>query len=260
MFWNTSISMKRNFEQTAKRISSEDKLASQRRAHWPGFEKRINAAFLLLDSDKKTSSAFGGIYLTSAQNYPPYSDNPKINSKNSLNQVQISVGNRFSWIYKNNGQGKAEILYEVGSALWFSQDLSGGVTAFLSPYKSQHNEVTEKNVIIKRYKSPEKITNKEIEKLFNKFIKYCEATLHFSAQSRRLYFFRLCLQFKDIRNRQRINRFLTKTAGQSLAFFLAAMGVLATLYTGGVFSQKVVPETVHQVTDLCTVLKSLENS
>lgn len=93
----------------------------------------------------------------------------------------------------------------MGSALWFSQDLSGWITAFIAPYRSQSHKINEDNVIIKRYQEPRALTEKEISRLIKCFVRYCEATVYSGAYNRRLYLFRLWLQFKDVRNRQKLN-------------------------------------------------------
>ena len=247
MFGYTFRSMKKTFEMTAKRVKDQDDLVYIRRVCWIEFEERTKDAFSKLDTDENASSAFGKFYRSSVKDYPPYRNHPRLYTTNILNHIQISASARLSRTFKTNEAGATEIIHETGSALWFTQDLSGGVAVFLAPYKSQNYEVTEKNVLIKYYKSPSELSAKKIEKLIILFIKYCEATLYSSTHSRRLYIFRLWLQLKDIRNRKKIKQFLIKTAGQTLAFLLAGLGVLATLYTGGAFTDKPAPEVICHI-------------
>lgn len=47
--------------------------------------------------------------------------------------------------------------------------------------------------------------------------------------NRSLYLFRLWLQFKEVRNLQKIKSYTVKVAGEALA--LARLGVVATFYT-----------------------------
>lgn len=223
--------MIKNIEKINKRIIREEINLYVRRVSWLDLHKKIHYYF---DAFKNTevTNAFGRFYLSCNQNYPPYSDDPRISKLNALNQIQIHTGHRMSDIYHVDKDNKLEMISEKGSTLWFSQDFTGGVTVFLAPYFSQTHRVNEKNVLVKYYQDPISITDKELQRIFKIYLKYCEATMACGARKHRLYFFRLWLQFKDSRNSKKIKTFVIKVAAQALALLLAGLGIIATLYTG----------------------------
>ncbi|MFA9593077.1 hypothetical protein [Citrobacter telavivensis] len=183
---------------------------------------------------RKNTELFGNFYISCNQDYPPFSENPYIYKLNSLNQIQINTGNRITNIFHVNSENKSEIILERSSTLWFSQDITGAVAVFIAPYLSQSHSVNEKDILIKNYNEPTKITDKEIKKIFKTYLRYCEATMSPSAKRKRLYSFRLWLQLKDIRNRRAIKKFCLKTTFQAMTLCLAFLGILATLIAGSI--------------------------
>ncbi|GKV95456.1 hypothetical protein H2Y56_00390 [Pectobacterium aroidearum] len=225
--------MRNLLKETHDRILREENNSYIRRVSWLDLHDKVYYFFQFLESNKN-ADIFGSFYFSSNQDYTPYSENRNIYRLNSLNQIQIHTGHRISSIYHAGKGNKLEVIYEKASTLWFSQDITGGVAVFLSPYISSTHRVDEENVLIKYYHQPTSITNKEVKKILKTYIKYCEATMAFSTGKRGLYFFRLWLQFKDLRNRKKIKAFSIKIIAQALALLLAGLGVVATLYTGNV--------------------------
>ncbi|MFP2398647.1 hypothetical protein C3433_01610 [Citrobacter freundii] len=227
--------MKKFIKKVHDNIVREENNLFVRRVSWLDLHKKVYS-FYQIFYQNKYSYIFGKFYLSSNQDYAPYSENSNIYRLNSLNQIQINTGNRLSKIYHVSKENNLEIIYEKNSTLWFSQDVTGGVAVFLAPYTSKNYSVDERNVLIKYYREPISITDKELQRIFKIYVKYCEATMAFSAKKRGLYFFRLWLQFKDLRNKKKIKAFVIKVAAQALALLLAGLGVIATLYTGSVIS------------------------
>jgi len=225
--------MKKLLKKAHDRILSEEDKLFVRRVSWLDLHNKVYSFFCFLEGDKN-AGVFGRFYFSSNQDYAPYSENSNICTLNSLNQIQIHTGIRPSFIFHADDNNKLEMIFERSSTLWFSQDITGGVTVFLAPYTSQSHRVNERNVLVKYYREPMSITDKELKKIFKIYIKYCEATMAFSVQKMNLYCFRLWLQFKDLRNRKKIKTFSIRIATQALALLLAGLGVVATLYTGGV--------------------------
>jgi len=61
---------------------------------------------------------------------------------------------------------------EKEAAMWFAQTPTGGVTVFMSPYKSDLVSINEKEIIIGFFKDPARLTDRKIRKMLATFSKY----------------------------------------------------------------------------------------
>lgn len=173
--------MKKFIKKVHDNIVREENNLFVRRVSWLDLHKKVYS-FYQVFYQNKYSYIFGKFYLSSNQDYAPYSENSNIYRLNSLNQIQINTGHRLSKIYHVSKENNLEIIYEKNSTLWFSQDVTGGVAVFLAPYTSKNYSVDERNVLIKYYREPISITDKELQRIFKIYVKYCEATMAFSAK------------------------------------------------------------------------------
>lgn len=228
--------MKDALKTTAHRLRKAEQAAYIRRVMWLSFEERLNSVFSEIDSQGIDAEILGNLFISfsNLKNNSPESIQPFVYSYNSLNQAQISVGCRTMGIWHNlgnNQQLEPNLAMEKGATISFSQDITGRVMVLLYPYTSDLAKVHEDNFILYFGLDPNDLTEKVIRKIFKIFFRYCDATSMLSVGSYRHYIFRLCLELRDIRNRQIQKNVILRFIEKTLMMGLAVAGIWATLYT-----------------------------
>lgn len=190
------------FEKYAERIKLDDLESVKRRRMWPAMVKRIQAVFDEIEHSP-LAGHFGSFYL-----HPVVPDAYRhLPDGQYLAQLQLTCGLRMLGLdnlekSEKHPQGVAKTLFEKDAALWLNQSPSGAVTVFMSPYSSAVLKMTEDNIILGMYSSPEKLTDKVIRQLFSTFFKYLSITSAHHQQSVRDYAWRLWLMYKDARTKK----------------------------------------------------------
>lgn len=190
------------FEKYAERVNLDGLESVARRQMWPAMVKRIQAVF---DEIEHTPLAgcFGSFYL-----HPVVPDAyRKLPEGQYLAQLQLTCGTRQLGLQtlkksETHPQGVATGLVEEGAAMWFNQSPSGAVTVFMAPYSSAVLKMSEENIILGMYSSPEKLTDKRIRKLLSTFFRYLSITSAHHQQSVMDYGWRLWLIYKDARTKR----------------------------------------------------------
>ncbi|WP_147478281.1 hypothetical protein [Pseudomonas viridiflava] len=72
----------------------------------------------------------------------------------------------------------------------------------MAPYGSDNLRMTEDNIVLGMYRSPAKVSDREIRKLFSKLFKYLSITSTHHQQAFSEYVWRLWLIYKDVRTRK----------------------------------------------------------
>ncbi|MDF5891928.1 hypothetical protein P4A93_09840 [Pseudomonas syringae pv. syringae] len=190
------------FKKYAERLSKDDQAALERRALWPAMVERIEKVF----SPIKTSPLaehFGSLHL-----HPVVPEAlKKLPNEGILNQLQLSCCSRHLGLTGierkvEERKGKAKPLFEDGAALWVNQAPSGAVTVFIAPYTSDVLAMNEENIILGMYRTPEKLTERRIKRIFSTFFRYLSVTSAHHQQSITDYAWRLMLIYKDVRTRK----------------------------------------------------------
>lgn len=205
-------SVNKAFEKHAKAMLSDWNQVFVRRVMWAEMESRIRTLFKDVESSPK-ADFFGGIHIHSGT----HPNSKKIHVTDRLNQLQITCLTRplgITTVEETNetrvveGQEhtfpieRRKLHVESGACLWFSQSPSGGVTVFMSPYKSDLVTMNEKEIVIGMYKDPSCLTNGQIRKLFRRFFKYRHITSALHNHTALDYAWRLWLTYQDVRNRK----------------------------------------------------------
>ncbi|MCD5988484.1 hypothetical protein KDX30_11280 [Pseudomonas sp. CDFA 553] len=182
--------------------SAYDQASVERRKLWPAMVDRVRAVFAEVEH-LPLAGHYGSLYL-----HPVVPEAlRKFQGDQILGQLQLSCGTRQLGLWgvetkAEERKGKAKPLFESGAALWFNQAPSGLVTVFMAPYGSDNLKMNEDNIVLGMYKSPAKITDKEIRKLFSKFFKYLSITSAHHQQTFSEYAWRLWLIYRDVRTRK----------------------------------------------------------
>ncbi|WLG30171.1 hypothetical protein [Pseudomonas lurida] len=188
------------FEKYAKRMDSDWSQAFVRRVMWIDMDERIKKVYSEVEHSE-FASRYGNLYLHEGLSL----EAKKIHTTQKLNQIQLSCGMRLlglKGIDVDDGRTKLKINMEIEAALWFTQSPSGGVTVFMSPYKSDVLKMNEDDIIIGHYKDPSKLTVQKIRRLFTIFFRYLSITSAMHHQTVFDYGWRLWLIFLDIRSRK----------------------------------------------------------
>ena len=222
--------MKHSLEVAAKKLAKGRVRAYISRVAWFDLEKLVSSAFNEISQNQEYATELGKLYLTKSRDYPPFNQ-PNLNPINITNQIQVHAGWRQLNVYHaitDNGNKRAEALAESGATLWFSQDATGSVMAFISPYKSKAMSMNEENIIIARYSCASSVSTREIERHFATYFRYCSVTSAHGCHGLSGYIYRLRLKYNDFRyaNQMRANAF------HYIEPSLAIIGIIATLYAG----------------------------
>lgn len=216
--------MKKQLERAQRRLHRGRVKAFVSRVAWLDVERRIDRLFN--EARNLGCAELGDIYLQNRRDMPElkgtYADSV-------LNALWIIVGGRMLNVqYADSNLGKM-LMDERGGQLWFAQDATGAVTAFISPYASKNMRMDEKELIIARYSCATALSERRLRKHFATFFRYLAVTSSHGDLSFRGYLFRLRLRIGDHRyaNEWRANAYKVYVPA-----FLAFVGLIATLYTG----------------------------
>ncbi len=227
--------MHKQLSNLSKQLQSFDRRAAIRRAMWIDFEKRLRSVFIEIKQQQEHAEVFGRFYLSTSAEFYGKTDFEKISSFNLLNFAQISTGHRilnFSHKIKSKNN-KIKLGSESGAALTFSQSPNGCINVILYPYSSDLASTKEDNIIIDINLEPHTISEKKIRNYFLSFLRYCVASSASSFGDFTQYRHRLWLLMLDYRHRKAQSSKIYPLIEKSLMAILAALGVWATLLTGG---------------------------
>ncbi|MCE4344088.1 hypothetical protein ABQZ99_013695 [Xanthomonas hortorum pv. vitians] len=216
--------MKKQLERTQSRLHRGRIKAFVSRVAWLDVEHRLRRLFN--EAQGFECGELGSIYLSSQRDVPAlksaYADSV-------LNTVWIIIGGRSLNVDYLDKDQRRMLLSEDGGQLWFSQDATGSITVFMSPYKSKHMRMNENELILARYGCATSLTERKLRKHFKTFFRYLAVTSCHGDLGIRGYLFRVRLRMND-------RRFATEWASNAhkvyVPVLLALMGLLATLYTG----------------------------
>ncbi|WP_122439446.1 hypothetical protein [Pseudomonas viridiflava] len=190
------------FKKHALRLKKDDQASVDRRELWPAMVDRVRAVFAEVEHSP-LAGHYGSLYL-----HPVIPEALReFRGDQILAQLQLSCGTRQLGLWGvetkvEDRMGKVKPLFEGDAALWFNQAPSGMVTVFMAPYGSDNMKMNEDNIVLGMYRSPAKITDREIRKLFSKFFKYLSITSAHHQQAFSEYAWRLWLIYKDVRTRK----------------------------------------------------------
>jgi hypothetical protein len=227
--------MKKALAAAVNRLSSGRTRAYISRVAWLDLDCKIRGIFHEIQSYGLDTSELGNLYIISNLQYEPFNKSP-FSALNIINQIQIQVGHRhldISQLTTKDSESKSEYLTEIGAALWYSQDASGGVMVFMSPYKSRVMRMTEENIILARFDCASAISTSAVQGHFEKFFRYCNFTSVHGALGFSGYLYRLRLRYNDIRFKTAIRASVLKPIIAFITLGLATAGVWATLYSAG---------------------------
>lgn len=210
------------------RIETLDANAYIKRLNWRVLDKKVTEVFNFSRLFGDTSSNIR-FYLTredsidkEAKKFPKYQ---------RLQSIHLSAGWHLlnCWGVSNDG-GSFKRITESGANLTYSQNASGVVFVYVTPFKSFLHSVDEERIFIGFYLDPCLISTKDVLRHFRVFLRYCEATTISSPMTLRSFLFRKYLIFNDVRfrpgNLSMVFRYVVR--------FIAYMVVLlVTLYAGG---------------------------
>lgn len=190
------------FKKYALRLMKDDHASVDKRKLWPAMVDRVRTVFAEIEQSP-LAGHYGSLYLH--QVVPEALR--EFREDQILGQLQLSCGTRQLGLWGvetkvEKRKGKAKPLFESDAALWFNQAPSGLVTVFMAPYGSDNWRMNEDNIVLGVYKSPAKITDREIGKLFSKFFKYLSITSTHHQQGFSEYAWRLWLIYRDVRSRK----------------------------------------------------------
>ena len=187
--------------------------ARARRAMWPAFELIVRKVFDELNAEDE-SEAYGNLYIANGIHFDAQRD---LDVNQRLNQVQISCGCKLLGLSKVEDVEKVlsrdgidtkviraskSIITESGAVLWFSQSPTGGITAFMSPYKSPISSMNEKEIIVGFYSDPSQISERKVRVIFAQYFKYMSITSAIHQHTIWDYIWRLWLIFFDVRTKK----------------------------------------------------------
>lgn len=222
--------MKRSLKSAAETLASGRRRAYVSRVAWLDLERLVTAAYDELAADGSHAAELGNLYLTSNRNYPPF-NKPHFSAVNVINQIQVHAGWRqlnVSHAISENGESRAEPLAESGATLWFSQDATGLVMAFVAPYNSKAMRMNEENIILARYSCASAVSARDVRRHFATYFRYCAITSAHGCLGLGGYLYRLRLKYNDF-------RFASEMRASVFRYvepLLAAVGIVATLYAG----------------------------
>ncbi len=225
--------MKRTLESSANRIRDADRRAYIRRAMWPALEGRIRNATRKLRACT-ASDVLGGLSFSCTGTTDPGYATGQYSAYRSLNQAQVSVGSRSLYVFHTvclEPLSRAELGFESGASIVFSQDVTGRVAVFLFPYKSKLAKVQEENILLHFGLEPNHLTDARVERCMKMFLRYAVASSASRSGSFRDYVFRSWLLYKDLRNKRTQQKTVIVFTERVLLVALAAFGILATLWT-----------------------------
>lgn len=204
--------MRKAFDKYTKAMISDWNQVFVRRVMWADMEARIRALFQEIETSPQANWV-GGIRIHSGL----HPNAKKFHVTDRLNQLQVTCMNRplgirgikaFEEMRQIDGveqkvKGVKRIThFESDACMWFSQSPSGGVTVFMSPYKSDLVTMNEKEIIIGTYKDPSRLTEQKIRALFSTFFKYRKISSALHNHTVLDYIWRLRLMYFDVRNRR----------------------------------------------------------
>lgn len=204
--------MKKALEKYAKKLETDAMLARIRRVMWIDMDARIRKMFEEVKGSPH-ANWYGGIGIHNGL----HPEAEELHVTDRLNHLQITCMTRllgiasvkrFEDVKEIDGveqkvRGiKWTTHVENESAMWFSQTPSGGVTVFMSPYKSDLVSMNEKEIIIGTFKDPSKLSERRIKKLFARYFKYMSITSALHSHTPLDYAWRLWLMYLDVRSRR----------------------------------------------------------
>jgi len=222
--------MKRSLKNAASILATGRSRAFVSRVAWLELERLISSTFNELSECKKETSQLGNLYLYKNRDREPF-NKPNLYAFNIMNQILIHTGWRslnVAFAITENGETQVEYLHENGANLWFSQDVSGAVMVFVSPYKSKALEIHESNIILARYSCASSVTPRDIRRHFSTYFRYCSVTSAHGNLGITGYIYRLFLKYGDFRYSTQRRASLFRV----IESVLAVVGIAATLYAG----------------------------
>lgn len=225
--------MKHSLELAANKLAKGRVRAFISRVAWLDLEKLVSTAFNEISQNHEHANELGNLYLTKNRDYPPFNQ-PHLNAFNITNRIQVHAGRRqlnVCHAITESGNTRAEALAESGATLWFSQDVTGSVMVFISPYKSKAMSMNEENIILARYSCASSVSIRDIGRHFATYFRYCSVTSAHGSHGLSGYIYRLRLKYNDFRyaNQMRANVF------HYIEQSLVIVGSIATLYAGNKF-------------------------
>jgi len=206
------VAMRKAFEKYANAMLADWNQVFVRRMMWADMEARVKNLFKEIESSPQ-ADWFGGIRIHGGL----HPDAKEIHVTDRLNQLQVTCMTRLLGIRSvKNAEETREIdgverkvhvvkrttHMETEACMWFSQSPSGGVTVFMSPYKSDLVSMNEKEIIIGMFKDPNRLTERNIRKLFSRFLKYRQISSALHHHTFLDYGWRLWLTYLDVRHRR----------------------------------------------------------
>lgn len=204
--------MKKKFVKYARAMESDWNRVFVRRVMWTDMEMRVRALFKDLEGSPQ-AEWYGGIRVHGGLH--PRANEIHVNNK--LNQLQITCMTKrlglasieefeetrsIDGVDRKVSGIKNKTHVENGAVMWFSQSPSGGVTVFMAPCKSDLVSFNEKEIILGMYKDPSVLSDEKIKDLCAKFFRYASITSALHRHTIFDYYWRLRLQFLDVRNRK----------------------------------------------------------
>ena len=206
------LSVKKKFVKYARAMESDWNRVFVRRMMWADMEERVRKLFKEIEGSPQ-AEWYGGIRVHRGL----HSRAEEIPVNQKLNQLQITcmtkrLGLRsveeFEETQNIDGVDmdvsgvRLKTHVENGAVMWFSQSPSGGVTVFMAPCKSDLVSFNEKEIILGMYKDPSVLSDEKIKDLSAKFFRYASITSALHRHTIFDYYWRLRLQFLDVRNRK----------------------------------------------------------
>lgn len=202
----------KSLEKYAKRLETDWKLVRIRRVMWIDMDARVREIFKEIDGSPH-AHWYGNLYIHSGL----HPDVQKYYVTERMNQLQVTCGIRLLGLRGIEEVEETKVVDDVEqtvkrikpkthmekeAAMWFSQAPAGGVTVFMSPYKSDIANMSEKEIIIGFFKDPTKLTDRKIRKMFSRFFKYLSISSAYHQHTALDYAWRLWLMYLDIRSRK----------------------------------------------------------
>nr|WP_312158347.1 hypothetical protein [Pseudomonas juntendi] len=224
-----------SFGKYAEQMRKDARLVMNRRENWAQLDIRVRQVYDELNAPEN-SEIYGALYFI---NVPQHEALKNVDVTRRLNHIQVSSGfrrlglNGVEYVKEDmeaEGVDKSlrrtrKILHEENqAAIWFTQTPSGGVTVFMSPYKSSLSSLNEKEIIIGFYHDPAKLTKRKVRILFSFFFKYMSISSALHNQTILNYAWRLWLIFLDVRTRKL--SVITNRVFNLIVFGAALAGVL----------------------------------
>ncbi|MCK2118288.1 hypothetical protein MYW52_22675, partial [Pseudomonas juntendi] len=160
-----------SFGKYAEQMGKDARLAMSRRENWSELDLKVRQVYDELNAPQN-SAVYGTLYFI---NVPQHEALRNVDVTQRLNHIQVSSGSRGLGLKGvedvKEGRGTEgvdklarktrDILHmESQAAMWFAQTPSGGVTVFMSPYKSSLASLNEKEIIIGVYQDPAKLPDR----------------------------------------------------------------------------------------------------